>query len=152
MASLKVETVLRETTIHRRRNRLNAMGDGLGLEDAYGTTLGRIRAQGGEKAKLAMTTLMWICHSERPLRVDELCHALAVEIGSTNFNSDNIPAIEALLACCQGLVAVEREASTVRLTHHTLREYLTTHRNLFPRAHLEMAETCVQGSEWSAED
>ena len=143
MASLKIESILRETTIHRRRNRLNAMGDGLELEDAYETTLGRIRTQEGEKAKLAMTTLMWICHSERPLQVDELCHALAVEIGSTHFNSDNVPAMETLLACCHGLVTVDREASTARLTHHTLREYLTTHRNLFPRANLEMAETCL---------
>jgi len=29
------------------------------------------------------------------------------------------------------------------LTHHTLRECLATDRNLFPRAHLEMAETCL---------
>jgi len=143
MASLKVEAILRETTIHWRRNRLNAMGDGLGLGGAYETTLGRIRAQEGEKAKLAMTTLMWICHSETPLRVDELCHALGVEIGSTHFNSDNILAVETLLACCQGLVTVDKEASTARLTHHTLREYLTTHSNLFPRAHLGMAETCL---------
>jgi len=143
MASLKVETILRETTIHRRRNRLSAIGDGLRLGDVYETTLGRIRAQEGEKAKLAMTTLMWICHSERPLRVDELCHALAIEIGSTHFNGDNVPAAETLLACCQGLVTIDREASTARLTHHTLREYLTTHRNLFPRAHLEMAEACL---------
>ena len=119
------------------------MGDGLGLGDAYEATLERIRAQDGEKAKLAMTTLMWICHSERPLQVDELCHALAVEIGSTNFNSDNVPATETLLACCQGLVTVDKEASTARLIHHTLREYLSTHRNLFPQAHLEMAETCL---------
>jgi len=80
LASLKVETILRETTIYRRRNKLNATGDGLGLGDAYETTLERIKAQEGEKANLAMTTLMWICHSERPLRVDELYHALAVEI------------------------------------------------------------------------
>ena len=57
------------------------MGDGLGLGNAYGATLERIKTQEGEKAELAMTTLMWICYSERPLRVDELCHALAVEIG-----------------------------------------------------------------------
>ena len=143
LASLKVETILRETTIHRRRNRLNAMGDGLGLGDAYETTLGRIRAQEGEKAKLAMTTLMWICYSERPLRVDELRHALALEIGSTHFSSDNVPGAETVLACCQGLVTVDREALTARLTHHTLREYLTTHRSSFPRAHSEMAETCL---------
>ena len=119
------------------------MGDGLGLEGAYKATLERIRAQEGEKVTLAMATLMWICYSERPLLVDELCHALAVEIGSTYFNSDNVPAIETLLACCQGLVTVDKEATTLRLIHHTLREYLCTHCNLFPRADLLMAETCL---------
>ena len=143
MASLKVETTLREMTIHRRRNRLNVMGDGLGLGDTYETTLGRIRAQEGEKAKLAMTTLMWVCNSERPLRVDELCHALTVEIGSTHFNIHNICAVEAVLASCHGLIIVDREASTALLAHHTLGEYLTTYHNLFPRAQLEMAETCL---------
>ena len=29
-----------------------------------------------------MAALMWISHSERPPNVDEICHALAVEIGS----------------------------------------------------------------------
>ena len=143
LVSLKVDTILAETTIHRRRNRLNVMGDGLGLGDAYGATLERIKTQEGEKAKLAMTTLMWICYSERPLRVDELCHALAVEIGSAHFNNDNVPAIDTLLVCCQGLVMVDKEASTVRLIHHTLREYLCTHHSLFSRAHLAMGETCL---------
>ena len=119
------------------------MGEGLGLGDAYETTLQRINAQEGEKARLAMATLMWICHSERPLGVDELCHALAVEIGSTHFNNDNVPGTETLLTCCQGLVTFDLEASTARLIHHTLREYLCAHCNLFPKADLEMAETCL---------
>ena len=93
------------------------MTDGLGLGDAYGATLGRIKRQGGEKAGLGMAALMWISHAERPLKADELCHALAVEIGSPNVDTDNIPSISTLLACCQGLVVVEKEASTVRLIH-----------------------------------
>jgi len=119
------------------------MGDRLELGQAYEETLHRIRTQDGERGRLAMTTLMWICHSEKPLQAVELCHALAVEIGSTHLNSDNVPAIETLLACCQGLVTVDKQASTARLIHHTLREYLCTHCNLFPRAHLEIAETCL---------
>jgi len=142
LVSLQATTILRETTIHRRRNRLNAVRDGLGLGGAYEATLERIRAQ-EEKAKLAMATLMWICYSERPLRVDELCHALAVEIGSARFNNDNVPATETLLTCCQGLVTLDKEASTFRLIHHTLREYLCTCRGLFPRAQSVMAETCL---------
>jgi len=143
LISLRIDEILRGTTIHRRREKLEAMGDGLGLEGAYQATLVRVRAQEGEKVTLAMTALMWICYSERPLLVDELCHALAVEIGCMNFNSDNAPAAETLLACCQGLVTVDKEASTFRLIHHTLREYLCTHQNLFPRADSLMAETCL---------
>jgi len=119
------------------------MTDGLGLEGAYGATLGRIKGQGGEKARLGMAALMWISHSERPLEPDELCHALAVEIGSPNLNSDNVPSIGTVLACCQGLVAVNKEASTVRLIHFTLHEYLRAQPELFDTAHSTIAETCL---------
>ena len=119
------------------------MTSGLGLGDAYATTLGRIRGQGGEKARLGMAALMWISHSERPLEPNELCHALAVEIGSPNLNTDNVPPISTLLSCCQGLVVIDKEASTVRLIHFTLHEYLRSHPELFSAAHSAMAETCL---------
>ena len=119
------------------------MVDGLGLEDAYGATLGRIKGQGGEKARLGMAALMWISHSERPLKAEEVCHALAIEIGSPNLNVDNAPSIGALLACCQGLVVIEKEVSTVRLIYFTLQEYLRTHPEIFSAAHSTMAETCM---------
>ena len=119
------------------------MTDGLGLGDAYGATLDRIKKQGGEKSRLGMATLMWISHSERPLKANELCHALAVEIGSPNLNTDNVPSTGTLLACCQGLVSIDKEASTVRLIHFTLQEYLRAHPELFGRAHSTIAETCL---------
>jgi len=119
------------------------MTDGLGLGDAYGATLDRIKGQGGEKSRLGMAVLMWISHAERPLKANELCHALAVEIGSPDLNTDNVPSIGTLLACCQGLVFVDKEASTLRLIHFTLQEYLRAHPELFGTAHSTMAETCL---------
>jgi len=119
------------------------MTDGLGLRDAYGTRLGRLKGQGGRKAKLGMATLMWISHSERPLKFNELCHALGVEAGSPNLNGDNIPSIGTLLACCEGLVLGDTEASTLRLIHPTLQEYLRAHPELFGTAHSKIAETCL---------
>ena len=117
--------------------------DGLGLEDAYGATLDRIKRQGEEKARLGMAALMWISHAEPHFRADELCHALAVEIGSPNLSTDNVPSIGTLLDCCQGLVVLERKASTVRLIHFTLQEYLRAHPRIFPAAHKKIAETCL---------
>ena len=143
LVSLNIDAILQETTIHRRRRKLNAMTDGLGLGDAYGATLDRIKGQGGEKARLGMATLMWISHSERPLKADELLHALSVEIGSPTLSGDNIPPMGTLLSCCQGLVVIDKEASTVRLIHFTLQEYLRSHPELFGIAHSTMTETCL---------
>ena len=140
---LTIETVLRETTIHRRRQKLRTMKNGLGLGGAYEATLGRIKAQDGERARLGMAVLMWVSNSRRPLQGDEICHALAIQIGSHDLDGDNIPAMPTLLDCCQGLVTVDKGVSTVRLIHFTLQEYLCMHPDLFGRAHSTIAETCL---------
>jgi len=143
LVSLNIDAILQEPTISRRRQKLGAMTDGLGLRNAYDATLGRIKGQGGEKARLGMAALMWISHSERPLKADELCHALAVKIGSPDLDADNVPSIGTLLTCCQGLVTIDKEASTIRLIHFTVQEYLRAHPELFSSAHSTIAETCL---------
>jgi len=142
LVSLNAEAILQESTKHRRRDRLRNMINGLGLGDVYSATIERIRRQDGDKSRLGMETLMWVCHAERPLRADELCHALAVELG-TDFNADNIPSMATLLSCCQGLITVEKESSTVRLVHFTLREYLSAHPDIFCSPHSAMSEICL---------
>ena len=143
LASLHIKAILRGNTIARRKKALESIKHGAGLGDAYGVTLERIKAQGDEGAKLAMATLTWVCHSERPLQVDELCHALAVEIGETDFDPENIPLIGTLLHCCQGLITVDGEASSVRLIHHTVQEYLCSQPGFFNKPHSILAETCL---------
>ena len=138
-----MDAILGETTAYGRRQKLKAITQGLDLKDVYGATIERIKEQGGEKARLGMRALMWISHSERILQLDELLHALTVEIGSTDLNAERIPLVEALLSCCLGLVIVDREASTVRLIHYTLQEYLYTCSDLFGATHSIMAETCL---------
>jgi len=134
---------LQESTIHRRRERLNKITDGLGLGDAYDATIERIRAQDGDKSRLGIGALLWVCHAQRPLKVDELCYALAVELGSTDFNSHNVPSVSTLVSCCQGLISVDKEASTVRLVHFTLKEYLFARPDIFGGHHSIMAEICL---------
>ena len=143
LASLHIEAVLQETSIARREKRLRSVKDGTGLGDAYGATLERIKTQGREKTKLAIATLVWICYAERPLQVDELLHALAVEIGATDFDAENSPSIGTLLGCCQGLITVDKEASTVRLIHFTVKEYLCAHPDLFSKPHSIISAACL---------
>ena len=138
-----MDAILHESTIYRRRKRLSEMTNGLELGDVYSGTIERIKAQTGDKSRLGMAALMWITHAERPLRADELCYALAVELGSTDFSAGNVPSISTLVGSCQGLITVDKEASTVRLVHFTLQEYFSAHPNIFSRAHSAMAEICL---------
>jgi len=138
-----MDAVLEDATIHQRRQTLHKMTKGLGLDDAYSTTLSRIREQKGNKAKMGMEALMWISRCERLLKAQELCHALAVEVGTTDLNFHNIPSIRTLLSCTLGLVTIDEQKSTVRLVHFTLQEYFAAHPNLFITAHSMMAEICL---------
>ena len=143
LISLNIEAVLEEVTIYQRRRKLDEMIQGNGLRSAYSTTLQRIQAQKGSRSKLGMEVLMWLSHSERPLKANELCHALGVEIGSTDLNSQNIPTIETLLGCSLGLVIVEASSFSVRLVHYTLQEYLCNNSDLFHSPHAMIAEVCL---------
>lgn len=77
------------------------------------------------------------------MKADELCHALAVQTGSPNLDVGNVPSIGLLLACCLGLVPVEKEGSTAGLIHFTVQEYLRARPKLLSPAHSTITETCL---------
>ena len=143
LVSLNIDAILGEVTIAQRRKKLEKMARGNGLSDAYTATLRRLKEQKGNKSVLGMKVLMWVSYSERPLRTEELCHALAVEIGSSDLDPNNLPALRTLLASCLGLVTVEASSSTVRLVHFTLQEHLLGDPALFQSPHSTIAEACL---------
>jgi len=138
-----MDSILGEITLHTRRQKLDEMTKGEDLGGAYAATLSRMAAQPRSGSGLGMQVLMWVSHAERPLHVDELCHALGVEKGSMDLNVRNIPTIETLLASSLGLVTVEKSSSTVRLVHYTLQEYLSHNPNLLLKPHSLIAEVCL---------
>ena len=115
---------------------------GVDLDSAYTQTLQRIRDQKGDRSRLGIEVLMWVSHAERPLRIGELCHALAVEMGSTDLDSDNILPQDTVLGSCLGLAVVDAETSTVRLIHYSLQEYLSLP-GILPDAHKTLGQTCL---------
>ncbi|RPA90145.1 ankyrin [Choiromyces venosus 120613-1] len=84
-ASLTIETILGETTISKRRKRLDEMTKRQNVGDVYTATLERIKAQMGSKSRLAMDALMWISHSECPLGPDELFDSLSTTVRLVHF-------------------------------------------------------------------
>ena len=115
---------------------------GVDLDSVYAQTLQRIREQKGGWSRLGMEVLMWVSHAGRPLRIDELCHALAVDMQATDLDPENIRPQDTVLGSCLGLAVVDTETSTVRLIHYTLQEYLSRH-GIFPNAHKTLGEACL---------
>ena len=135
--------ILAQSTIRGRREKLVQMTSGKGTDGVYTTTLERIMGQDGDQGEFGLRVLTWVSQSERQLGVEELCHALGIEEDSTDLDPENVPAIETLLNCCLGLVAVDEEGSRVRLIHLTLQEYLGGRPDLFGSAHSKMADVCL---------
>ena len=67
---------------------------------------------------------MWIAYARRPLHVNELCHALAVQIGDTYLDEDDIPMPTVIVESCSGLVTIDYVSSNIRLVHYTLQDYI----------------------------
>ena len=130
------------------------MIQGNGLGDTFTATLTRLKAQKGYKSILGLKVLMWVLYSERPLRAEELCHALGVELGSVDLDFQNFLTLLTILASSLGLVTTEASSSSpVRLVHFTLQEHLLSNPTLFHSPHSTIAEVyqtylsfgCVRG-------
>ena len=116
----------------------------------YDGTIQRIRDQPKEDAELGMKVLSMILGATRPLKVDELRYALAIESGDTQLDYDAVVDVEILLGVTAGLVITYQpndhsgERKWCRFVHYTLQEYLEAHqKELFPSLELDMARVCL---------
>ena len=141
LVSLNIEAILGEVTIGQRRKKLEEMARGNGLSDAYTATITRLKAQKGNKPALGLKVLMWVSYSQRPLRAEELCQALGVEMESTDLDLKNVPALRTLLASCLGLVTMEASSSVIRLF-----KCVNSERDLFYVDNTRQMRGCCQGT------
>ena len=82
MAFLQLRTVLDKQTIGDVEDALSNLSGS--LPDAFEGTIARISQAGEGKRRIGLTSLMWICHSQRPLAVEELREVLSIEIGQAD--------------------------------------------------------------------
>lgn len=119
------------------------------LEDTYKESLLRIQNQPESDSTLGMRVLQWISQSKRPLLVDELRHALAVEWKANedpprNLDVGNLLNPEDIVDVCAGLVVIENESGVIRLVHFTTQEFfLRSPDTLFPDADTQISKTCL---------
>ena len=114
------------------------------LSEMYQKTTDRLLAQaekGMPRAKLALQTLSWVAFSARPLQIDELRHALAVEKDSKALNRENLTAAKIIVSVCLGLIKTDdqRQCTFVHLTAY---DYFRQHFKV-DEVNLNIARTCL---------
>jgi hypothetical protein len=120
-----VDSLLDKDTKRNVRYALNNLARGSeALKIAYDGAIERIKGQLPGKSARAKDVLSWITYAQRPLTIDELCHALAVEPGDRELDEDNIPEVEDIVSVCAGLVTIDEESRIIRLVHYTTQDYM----------------------------
>ncbi|KAH7075546.1 hypothetical protein BKA63DRAFT_300109 [Paraphoma chrysanthemicola] len=113
-------------------------------QDMYRAIMRRIQDQAVSEAQLAKKALMWISNAARLLTVQELCTALSIELEDTEFDEDQLLAIDLIVSVCAGLVVVEKGSNLVRLVHFTAQEFFNSlDRDWRQAEQLEMARICL---------
>ena len=93
------------------------------LDLAYHGAMQRIDGQMEGFRLLAKELLGWLTYSERLMTVEELQHALAIEIDGPNFDEYNLGDVAEIVSFCAGLAIIDDETQVVRLVHYTTQEY-----------------------------
>jgi ankyrin repeat protein/chitinase len=117
------------------------------LEDTYASTLDRINKLPDGIPHFSFKVLCWVAYSFRPLTVNELCCALAIDPGDPDFDGEKIPLKEDISNLCAGLVVVDHISDVVRLVHPTLQTYFNMDSvrkdPRFSEVLAKMAEICL---------
>ncbi|KAJ6470172.1 ankyrin repeat-containing domain protein, partial [Mycena vulgaris] len=142
LAKLHVESLKTKNTIKAVRKALTELPKN--LYEGYDIAMQRIEAQNEEDRETARSTLIWVANAKRPLSVEELRVALAVEPGTQQLDEENLLKIEIIVSVCAGLVIVDKESSVMRLVHYTTQEYLDSiQAQKFPDAQTEITRTLL---------
>ena len=110
------------TTIKKLKRMLDSLP--ADLTQAYQGTMYRIQQQTPGRAQLAKRALAWITFAERPLSMEELRHALAVEEEADGVDIENLDSSKTILSVCLGLVACSNPNDTVVLVHSMAYNFL----------------------------
>ena len=114
------------------------------VDNLYQDAMRRIQSQQDkEDQALGLKTLSLMVCAHRPLSLEELLQALAIDPGTSDIDEDKDFDKEGILRATAGLISIDSDGGAVRL-HSTLQDYLIkTLEQWFPEAELDMAVICM---------
>ncbi|KAJ5738101.1 hypothetical protein N7493_001256 [Penicillium malachiteum] len=136
-----------KTELDRLTNRSNRVDKGnAAVDDAYQNIVECINNQDPRRQRLAKDTLSWVICAKRPLTPLELRTALAIELGESDLNDEDLYDLEDIISSCSGLITVGSDGTkeVVQLAHYTMHEYFTRHQAIFfPESDKTITASCL---------
>lgn len=130
LASLQIDSLCKKTSPKRIKRLLGTLPTDVFA--TYDDTFHRIQDQHKEDADLGMKVLSVVFGATRPLEVEELRYALAVDPEESRIDTEALTDLEIILGVTaelittfQGKVGRTRECLFVRFVHYTLQEYIS---------------------------
>ncbi|OAG39602.1 hypothetical protein AYO21_06246 [Fonsecaea monophora] len=146
LAKLHCDTLATKTKPRDVLQALKAFAQGGdALDRAYMDTLQRIQSQPEEHSTLARKVLVCVAFSVRPLTLDEIRHALAVDEETKELDPEyDLDDPDDVISSCAGLVTIDSETQIVRLVHYTTQSFLESlGSRLMPYPHDFLASCCL---------
>jgi hypothetical protein len=121
------------------------------LPETYERALARISSAG--TADISQKIFKWVAVANRPLSLEELREAIAVQPRQRSRNPEAlVNDINQLILCCGNLIALDEEEQVVQFAHHTVKQFLLAESRTpsldsfhfqLPLANHDVGEVCV---------
>lgn len=93
------------------------------LPETYNRVLSRIVEKGN--AEVAKKVFLWMAIARRPMLIEELREAIAVEVLQSYSNPQrHVNGMSQILSWCGNLIVLDEEDGTVQFTHQTVKMFL----------------------------
>ncbi|KAK3166719.1 hypothetical protein OEA41_009844 [Lepraria neglecta] len=116
----------------------------VGTDDNYKEAWVRIGSQKSQQAKIGKQILAWVVHATRPLTVQEVQYALAIEPGDEDLDLEGLLNVPDWTSFCAVLIVIDGKHDLNTLVHPTRQEFFQNQKEaLLPTAHEDIAETCI---------
>jgi hypothetical protein len=96
-----------------------------GLPETYQQILLRIKTE--STAKTVSKIFQWVAVSTRPMNLEELREAIAIDSADASFQRDRlVNQLDRLVSWCGDLVTLDEDELVVQFAHHSIKDFLTS--------------------------
>ncbi|KAJ7109040.1 hypothetical protein C8R43DRAFT_1139716 [Mycena crocata] len=120
LAKLQIQSLRKHISAGSLRDALGVLPET--IHDIYNQVMDRIKEKDNDHAENALRVLSYLVHAQRPLKLNELLHFLAIQPGDTYLNDKYFADPDTLVAICAGLVVCDEVTGIIGLVHFTTQD------------------------------